>query len=192
MWKLLRIIPVFLCLISCSFPFPGSRDKSEEITSKEYAVYEAVIKSNWPGQAQIVLSDTTDLQMLRDVSTQIDGNLPGMGADTLAQFLLRNQKEYPLVDHFLPSDHVVLLSQAERNIIFDTNLEEGWKQFNQNYPGAQGLLTLSRVGFNLKGTQALVYFGNQKGSVNGAGYVVLLDYEKDGWVVTTQWMIWIS
>ena len=155
-------------------------------------MYEAVIQSNWPGQAQIVISDTTDIHVLQNVQDQIDGNLPGLAKETLAAFLEINKQEYPLEDHFQPGDHVVLLSQSDRNSLFDQNLEESWQRFNQKYAGSQGLLTFSRVGFNSQKTQALVYFGNQKGSVDGAGYVVLLAYENDTWVVKKGLMLWIS
>jgi uncharacterized protein YceK len=192
MKKLFWIIPVFLCLAGCSSFLSNTSRTPDGVPSDEYPVYEAVIQANWPGQAQIVISDTTGIPMLQDTSGQIDGNLLGLAADTLARFFKLNKQEYPLEDHFQPGDHVVLLGQPEWYSLWGQNLEEGWQQFNQKYPGSQGLLTFLRVSFNAQKTQALVYYGNIKGSMNGAGYLVLLAYEENAWVVNKQLMLWVS
>jgi hypothetical protein len=60
------------------------------------------------------------------------------------------------------------------------------------YPGSQGILGFSRAGFNAALDQALVYYQNQKGGVDGAGYMVLLPKAKTGWLITKQLMLWIS
>lgn len=64
---------------------------------------------------------------------------------------------------------------------------EGWEKFFSEYPGASGLLSLSRVGFDHKKNQALVYVtdmrGNPSGRAWGAGSYVLLIKKKGAWRV---------
>jgi hypothetical protein len=162
------------------------------VTTDEYLVYQTVIRSNWSGQAQIVISATTDIHNLQNLQRQVDDNLPGLAKDTLNSFMEANQFEYPLENRFQLINHVVLFSQSDRNAIFGQNLENGWQAFYQKYPDAQGLLSFSRVGFNRARTQALVYYGNGKGPVDGAGYFVLLAYEGNSWVIKSNLMLFIA
>jgi hypothetical protein len=193
MKKRIWLFPLLLTLVGCSHiqssPQPTVPDV---LTADEYAVYGSVIQSNWPGQAQIVVADKTDFSNLTNVETLIDGNLPGLEKDTLSQFIQVNKQNYSLEDHFQIDASIILLSQTDLKAIFDQNLEDSWKRFFKKYPSSQGLLTLSRVGFNAQKDQALVYFGNSKGSVDGVGYVALLSDENNTWVLIKQISIWIS
>jgi len=48
-----------------------------------------------------------------------------------------------------------------------------WGERYRRFPGSQGVLTLSRVGFKAEGTQALFYFSNRwGGQCRAGGYVV--------------------
>src|ERR1700722_9772033 len=44
-----------------------------------------------------------------------------------------------------------------------------WKTFYEQYPGSSGIIAFSRVGFNAKRNQALVYVMHQSGLVGGPG-----------------------
>lgn len=53
----------------------------------------------------------------------------------------------------------------------------GWKRFYESYPASGGLVMLSRVGFDVDRTQALLHLGWQWEGKAGAGFLVYLQRE---------------
>jgi hypothetical protein len=84
-----------------------------------------------------------------------------------------------------------LLSQTARNQIFSQN-QSGWDIFYGRYPQAPGITTFSKVGFNAKRDQALVYMGTQSNWTVGTGYYLLLKKVNGTWSIDQQVMIWVS
>jgi hypothetical protein len=82
------------------------------------------------------------------------------------------------------------MSQQEQLEIFKDG--GSWNEFYTGYPDSQGIMTISRVGFNREQDQALVYVGNQSDGKAGAGYCVLLTKENGVWTVQGKVMIWVS
>jgi hypothetical protein len=64
---------------------------------------------------------------------------------------------------------------------FDKKGESGWKNFYRKYPGATGLVTFSRVGFNRKMDEALAHLTAQSGLGSGAGFFAYLRKRKGVW-----------
>ncbi|MBI4706223.1 MAG: hypothetical protein HY744_34435 [Deltaproteobacteria bacterium] len=82
--------------------------------------------------------------------------------------------------------------RVEAEAIFDDACS-GWHVFYERYPDSQGIMTLSRVGFDPAGKVALVYVSNQSHCVAGAGDVYHLARQADGsWTVVAGWRLWIS
>jgi hypothetical protein len=161
-------------------------------SADEYAIYDAVIAANWPGQAVIVMEAATTTSYAWDVRQHSAGEIAGLQTLTADSFLAANQASYPLVNHFKDGASYVLLSQADKDKLFTRDLPGSWQRFHAAYPAAQGLLAFSRGGFNADDTQALIYFQNGNGDVQAAGYVVLLSREAGGWVVKNQLLVWIA
>ncbi len=173
--------------------------KISDIEAEEYAVYSAVIAAHFnlsPTQGLrlqlIVIRDHTSVEPTDDLPTlliSVDQNM-AVGREILNNFLARNAQSYPLDNLFnLPVD-VVLISDEEMNQIF--RKDTGWDDFYAQYPSSQGVMTLSRVGFNSRKDRALVYIGNQSYWLSGAGYYVLLTKKNEIWTVENEVMVWIS
>jgi hypothetical protein len=66
--------------------------------------------------------------------------------------------------------------------------------FRALYPGAKGIMQLSRVGFNSSLDQALVYDGYERSCTGtfGDGYIYFLQKCTGGWLVTYQERVWLS
>jgi hypothetical protein len=64
--------------------------------------------------------------------------------------------------------------------------------WQSRFQDAEGVLTVSRVGFNLAATQALVYWSTYWGPNAAAGFIVLLEREDAGWAARRSLMIWTS
>lgn len=83
------------------------------------------------------------------------------------------------------------MNDSEVNEIF-SDPNAGWDFFYKKYPDSQGITTLSRVGFNIDKTKALVYFGTQSDGLAGTGYYVILQKEINRWKIVKKQMLWIS
>jgi len=85
---------------------------------------------------------------------------------------------------------VLIGDDVKRNAF--AGLGDGWASFYANYPGAQGITWLSRVGFNRARDQALVYPANRRHTLMGFGEFLLLGYENSVWRLQGFVQSWIS
>lgn len=195
-WK--STVASVVVLICASWPALAQQGPhASSPDSNEYVIYGLIIKTQFTnkGFSKTVIQKTTatsddwketpgeEPKFWKSVSKL----LPGVQADTLSNFKVKNEKASQLG----PQPLGVFVTEEEVDSIFRPNAD-GWDVFYKKYPGAQGILRLSRVGFSQKKDQALVYFGNQAHWLDGAGYFVLLANRNGSWVVVKQAMIWIS
>ncbi len=163
---------------------------------EEYRVYSDLLNAEYaPHHKVLVISDPTNVNMLNPIADRLKGvagELKGLEPSTSDSFLKRNDRAYPLIAGSLAvSVPVVLLNDGQLKEFFGTE-GKGFDAFYEAYPGAQGLMTISRVGFNDAGDQALVYAGNMSYSLAGAGYLFLMEKHGERWEITARTMVWIS
>jgi hypothetical protein len=148
-----------------------------------------------PASDYVLMENTAiDLGEAQDVNATLDRvliNMHDVSAQTVDNFRTRNDKAYPLQKDMEIGAAYIFLSQSEMRQIFSQN-KDGWQSFYQQFPDAPGIVSLSRVGFNQRLDQALVYIGIQRNWLAGGGYYVLLNKENGTWVIDQQVMIWIS
>jgi len=188
-----------LLILAAGCPKPQKKTTAPPMNKtelEEYAVYSALIKKMYlTGRVKLlVIEDHTGVGLLSKDDEQgnkyLRENLPGLQEETFADFKAKNAEAYPLKPTFNLGVKMVLVSGPEIKEIFKE--KNGWDNFYAKYPGSQGLMTLSRVGFNREMTQALVYIGNQSHWLAGAGYCVVLAKKDGAWTVEKQVMVWIS
>jgi hypothetical protein len=107
----------------------------------------------------------------------------------ITQNILNTAGRYPIDQRITFRLPCVWISDQELERIFRS---DQWVGFYRKYPNSRGLVYLSRVGFNKKMTQALLYFAHQYDSDAGAGYLVLLNKQKNEWEKIAQITVWIS
>jgi hypothetical protein len=195
---MLKITVLLLVSIVLITSCVGSNATLASVMTEEYAIYDAVIESFY-------LTESIELIVLRDHTVtgayprgSLDINLenvqrklgPAIQSETLNDYKGKNGQTQKLGKRFSLDVQYILLSETEFNEIFDTG--EGWSQFYATYPNSQGIMTLSRVGFNAEMDQALVYVGNESDFLGGTGYYVLLARKGDAWVIQTKVVVWIS
>jgi len=173
----------------------------------EYAIYSLLIDNAQsifqtgclrPGYEIVVIEDRTNRSALDVLAGEgkserdqyVRKNLPGLSPQTIDAFVARNRRRYPLRNLFTARVKCVLISEAEMRAIFDRG--KWWPEFYRKYPKSQGILTLSRVGFNAAKDQALVCVGDQSEGRAGAGYGILLARRKGAWGIQSKVMLWIS
>jgi hypothetical protein len=67
-----------------------------------------------------------------------------------------------------------------------------WPEYNKRFPGASGITTWSRVGFNSDGKQALFYESYRCGGLCGTGRYMVMEKKNGTWVIGTEIVVWVS
>jgi hypothetical protein len=67
-----------------------------------------------------------------------------------------------------------------------------WPEYYKRFPGATGIVTWSRVGFNSDGTQALFFENYRCSGLCGTGRYVVMEKKNGIWVITTDIVAWVS
>lgn len=167
-----------------------------DLYAEEYYVYKAYIEDRFDYQTIVIMESTfwgvyMVYAMARtEFGASLAEDMPTLDTATYEDFLAKNEESYLLEDSFNLSAQIVLMSEKELVEIFQEG--EGWDDFYEKYPSSQGIMNVSRVGFNTTMDQAFFYLGNQSYWLSGSGYYVLLT-KKDGiWVIESEVMIWIS
>jgi len=193
------LAPIVVCLLllaGCANPSPTANPApTPDFDAEELAVYAALIEQRYAsGHQLIVIEEETSPFIQPDefdsALQRVKENLPGLSDATLEDFRAKNQEPHPVGSGLKLDVNVVLISQAEMTEIFQDS--DGWDTFYDRYPDSQGVMTLSRVGFNAAMDQALVYVGNQSHWLAGAGYFLLLSKIDGRWTIQSEMMAWIS
>ena len=101
----------------------------------------------WVNVKQIIIRPSSQFDKVR--LSVLEKNLSGLEKSTYYNFLKRNKKSISL-EHLIYATEVPIspVSEDELENIFNyDDLNAGWGYFYEKYPGAQGILNLSRIGF---------------------------------------------
>jgi hypothetical protein len=203
------LLLLLLALTGCNRGQSPSKAR-EEMSAVEYEVLSAWLgekitaKARDNGLSQIVIYDTTDPdygQLLRDDNGQpIPWN---KGADSLrkkASLLQQSALDaYQKVNthpaflrhslHSLIDYRLVSSAQLKQIICYHCGF---WPAYYKQFPGSQGLLTFSRVGFSADGAQAFFYYSNRCEGLCGKGEYVFMERHNGHWAIQQEIGMWVS
>ena len=158
--------------------------------SDETKIYSLIINS-YEKSKVIAIMDSSSIGRLGELDfKEAKESLIDLEEDTYNSFTYRNQGSASLRNLIYTSKQMVWISNAEMNLIFREG--RGWKEFYDKYGKTQGILTLSRIGFNKEKTQALVYYGNQSDWLAGSGRLLLFEKIEGTWVKSISMNLWVS
>jgi hypothetical protein len=110
-------------------------------------------------------------------------------------FLRKNQASVKIVWAAAAPANIKLLPRRIMDGFFagkHNKHSSGWDAYYQQFPHAPGIIEISRVGIDAKGTVALVYLGNQSHYLAGSGAIRILRRKAGKWVVDgtvgTRWV----
>ncbi len=108
-------------------------------------------------------------------------------------FLKKNKTAVQIVFPTNAPKKVQLVPDATIKSIFYGGAN-AWDQFYRRFPGTGGLITISRVGVDSKGTVAIIYLGHQFRRLAGAGFIRVLRREGGKWVLKIEGIgpVWMS
>jgi hypothetical protein len=127
-----------------------------------------------------------DLPNLRHA---LSSKMPLVVEATFQDFIDKNRQSYDLSNKFSSKVRTTVIGQQERQSYIHTETGR-LDKFFARFPGSQGTLAFSRVGFNLSKDKALAYVeARQDFTANFTPlwtwdtYFALLAKEKDGWII---------
>ena len=164
---------------------------------EEYEVLSAVVNEAYlSGDAKsIIITNPTcckvpDEGRLDPWTTQ---QLSPLSSDTLDDHAARNKLSLTFAKQFKLKGTYQIVPYDDVKKMFPPGMpEEGWKVFYKKYPGTNGYIRLSRVGFNKARDQAMVSTGWMRGALYGEGHYVVLAKQNGTWKVLTKvgsWMV---
>jgi hypothetical protein len=159
----------------------------------EREVVRAVLLEKETGSPQVAqnFSYLRDDESLASAAEHISLGLPGVGRQTILDFVTKNCMPVSATPWQPEIDHLVFLSDQELAAIFG-QADDGWQVFRREYPHSRGIVQFSRVGLDAKLTQAVVCFGAQYDWLMGYGEYILLTRDDRGWQAAAASHAWIS
>jgi len=180
--------------VPTSTPTPGPTvTPPPAIEAEEYAVYSALIEQNPIGYdlgSFIVIREHTTVLDADNFERSLENTGP-LPAELVDSYRSRNAESYTLRPNLDLEQDYALMPQEEAVELFRQGGEK-WDEFYTEYPGAEGLFVVSRVGFSANEDQALVRIGFVCYDVCGAGGTYLLIKEEGSWKVQETLMGWMS
>ncbi len=205
--KLLVVIGIVFILSSTAFMQSKKKSGSIKqftppslpIDDEDYAVYSVVLKELFGGKSVALenqVSGCTGIGNNKEGEASwqksldgLSGKLKKLSPKTIADFKGKSNVCRTLDAKFNSS--VKLISKQERRTIFSgKDMRKAWVVFNKKFPGANGYVIVSNVGFNEDRTQALVDISNKCGDKCGAEQFVLLTKINGSWSVIGMNVVW--
>jgi hypothetical protein len=166
--------------------------------SEEYFVYSAILTSQFAHtnvQQFVIRAETSVIEK----PEYFDRLAPDVESDTMSDFKAKNEKSELLERRLDLKTPYVLVSKDELDAMLYQKVGDpkvgvlvfmgGWARFYERYPGAHGLINFSRVGFDSKKQQALVYVAVQHDYLGGSSRLLVLSKGDKSWEVQKQILI---
>lgn len=174
------ILSAVLTVLLAGYTFgENPKDNHTEVSQSEYEIFSAFIARSFVGKAgaervafpvsQIIVVNRTEFdeaEIIEEMSWKevrqfLKKQVPLLQSATIDNLRQANQLQAALQRQFsLPLPYQLVAESTLNSIIQHVS---DWPQYYKHYSGAQGILTLSRVGFSPDGQQAMFYVFNQCG-----------------------------
>jgi hypothetical protein len=196
-----RLVLVFVCclavIIGAIAPVACTRQEEKECTlsSEDYAVYSAVLLDHVKRRVPEDNGDLIIYEVTRSSKDyippawEVRAPLKQVSDETVAHFNSREKNHCRLRSQFDQGIPYRIVSTEELEKIFKRG---DWPAFSKEYPKSFGFLRLSPVGYNTRGTEALVYVEQNCGGLCGGGVLIVLKKEDGRWIVKDQTILWNS
>ncbi len=176
---------------------PGDQSQPGALAPAEQEVVNALLSQHFDtkNSKQQVIVDITSVSRILwgtydDFSKSLRKEAEGRDQafrEALEDFLKKNKTAVRLSLPTNAPHRVVLVSNATVEDIFASKAGhevKGWGYFYRRFPGASGLIDISRVGLDSKGPVAIVYLGQQHQYLDGMGTIRVLKRDGKAWALT--------
>jgi hypothetical protein len=160
-------------------------------------IYSSVINHGLDSHAEIVVitektsGSISELGPNDEVEKIVE--VLGIEKETYMSWRKRNRERVNFNSVLKLTVPYVLLPEKTQELIFDKpDLKTAWLEFSDTYSGARNLLRFSRIGYNYKITNALVYVEHLCGVECSSGRFIALKLMDNRWVVQGSNLIWVA
>ena len=174
---------------------------SRDPDSSDLEVYRAVLDSMFTPHAQskfsrIAVVDSTEVFKRENASALIQSLVKVPEVDSAAardfatrSYEARSLKGIAAVRLRMP---VLLLDRGALAPLPREDPDKYWTEFYQRFPGTNGLISLSAIGYNADGNLGVLMVDVGCGSLCGNGYIVVAKRERGKWYLATIQNTWVS
>ncbi|TCN66743.1 hypothetical protein [Acetobacteroides hydrogenigenes] len=165
----------------------------------DYQVYSAAISQVYQNLTYIVVfQPTSSIKSITPSDTKykdiLIGEFPNIDQNIFSDFVAKNDKIYNLDLKFNVVPKPFKLFSSEESVYYfkTLSLDNGWKEFHNRYGQSNGIIDLSRIGFNSAKDQAILETGYYTASNAAEGAIVYLVKENNIWKVKKVVLTWVS
>ena len=190
-----------LALLVTVTPLAGCSTAVSTISARDRDVYAAVLDSmfarpNIGRIAQLVVRDSTSVHQRENlIAGVIEAfyDFPHVDSTAVRSFELRNRNSIavPTIGKVSSNIPVVLVSGTVLRSL-PRGVETYWRRFYELYPRSAGIISLSPIGYNLRGDVAILMVDQGCGGLCGNGYLVGMRFNRGRWYITKIHQTWIS
>lgn len=170
----------------------------DSIDVNEYQVYSLILKENFKSSKELVIKQKTVVliasSMINGYQESIKKDNPDLDATLFSDFTEKNDSSFNLGTQLtVPSKTITLITSEEVAHFFTpTDVNQGWNDFYKKHPNSNGMIDLTRVGFNKDKDQAIVAVGHYYASLGAEGLLIYLVKKNNSWRIVQTINTWTS
>ena len=169
------------------------------ISAEEYEILGFLLDFISEGETEcVVLQNETENDFVTgnvDLFNKQEEDLKSINKELMLDFISKNMKSWPLDAGKLQTEVKILMqSPEELEKAFEVKGQtgSGWESFYEKYPESDGQTVISRAGFNVKKTEALVYIAGMHDYLCAEGNLYYLKKTDNKWQLSDIIPLWIS
>ena len=166
----------------------GRRDKEQDSKQPGKLIFLSMTQS---GDDDLLPDENGHPVPLEKTAESLRKKAPALQRATIDSFRTANSQQAFLHRSIRSPIDYELVTSAQLEPIFCKHCGD-WPEYYKRFPGASGIVTWSRVGFNSDGTQALFYESYRCGGLCGTGRYVLMEKKNGSWMIRTDIVVWVS
>jgi hypothetical protein len=171
---------------------------ADKLDDNEYQIYSLILNEKFTTSNDLVVKQETTNSISTAFANKyyqpLKTEFPSMDSTIFTTIVENNVSAYNLDDQFTVSAKIITLISSEESQYFfiSKDINQGWSDFYEKYPNSNGMIEMSRVGFNSDKSQAIVAVGHYYASLGADGFLIYLTREQNSWKIIKMINTWVS
>ena len=158
---------------------------ADKLDDNEYQIYSLILNEKFTTSNDLVVKQKTSksisISFANGYNQPLKTEFPNLDATIFTTLVENNVSAYNLDNKFsISTKTTTLISSEESLYIFNSkDVNQGWIDFYRKFPNSNGMIEMSRVGFNSDKSQAIVAVGHYYASLGADGLLIYLTKEQN-------------